>query len=150
MNHRFKITLAAAAVAAVGLLQPATAQEVAEATYADIEQTLGFVPEFFRDVPEHGVAGLWTSMKTFQMNPDTALDGKTKELIGLAVAAQIPCAYCIHAHTRFARANGATDQEIREAVGMAALTRMGSTLLNGAETDLARFEKDIDTLVAGE
>jgi alkylhydroperoxidase/carboxymuconolactone decarboxylase family protein YurZ len=28
-------------------------------------------------------------------NPKGALDGKTKELIALAVAAQIPCDYCI-------------------------------------------------------
>ena len=29
------------------------------------------------------------------MNPTGALDGKTKHLIGLAVAAQIPCTYCV-------------------------------------------------------
>lgn len=150
MNHHFKAALAAVAVATVGLMQPASAQESVEATYADIEQTLGFVPAFFRDMPDHGVAGLWTSIKTLEMNPDTALDGKTKELIGLAVAAQIPCDYCIYSHTQFAKANGASDQEIREAIGMAALTRMGSTLLNGTETDPSRFEKDIDRLVAGE
>ena len=33
------------------------------------------------------------------LNPNSALSGKAKELIGLAVAAQVPCQYCIYAHT---------------------------------------------------
>ena len=48
-------------------------------------------------------------MKTLQLNPNTALPGRTKELIGLAVAAQIPCHYCIVAHTEFAKLNGASE-----------------------------------------
>lgn len=137
---------------ALWVLSPtAYAQETtAEATYADIEETLGFVPDFFKAMPENGVAGLWTTMKTLQMNPNTALDAKTKELIGLAVAAQIPCDYCIHGHTEFAKAAGASEQEIREAIGMAALTRMGSTLIQGAEVDMSQFRVDIEQLVSPE
>lgn len=127
----------------------AYAQETtAEATFADIEETFGFVPDFFTAMPENAVAGVWGTMKSLQMNPNTALDAKTKELIGLAVAAQIPCAYCIPAHTEFARAAGATEQEIREAVGMAALTRMMSTMLQGAEVDMSQFRADIEQLVS--
>lgn len=32
------------------------------------------------------------------MDPKGALDGKTKQLIALGVAAQIPCQYCVYAH----------------------------------------------------
>ena len=32
-----------------------------------------------------------------------AIDGKTMQLVQLAVAAQIPCTYCIYYHTRAAR-----------------------------------------------
>jgi hypothetical protein len=32
--------------------------------------------------------GAWEELKGFQLNPATTLDGRTKELIGLAVAAQ--------------------------------------------------------------
>ena len=71
-----------------------------------------------------------------QLNPDTALDGKTKELMGLAVAAQIPCSYCVYFHTAAAKANGATDEEIKEAVAMAAIVRHWSTVLNGMQVDL--------------
>src|SRR4051812_34672324 len=82
----------------------AIAERESEATYKDIQQTLGFVPGFFKAFPEHGIAGAWEEMKGVQMNPRSALPGKTKELIGLAVAAQIPCRYCIYFHTNVAKA----------------------------------------------
>ena len=87
-------------------------------------------------------------MKGFQLNPKTQLNGKTKELIGLAVAAQIPCQYCIYFHTAAARANGATDEEIRETVAMAAVVRHWSTVLNGMQVDIAGFKRDTDTVLA--
>jgi AhpD family alkylhydroperoxidase len=50
------------------------------------------------------------------------LSGKEKELIGRAVAAQIPCSDCIYFHTAAAKLNGATDTEFREALAMAAIS----------------------------
>lgn len=67
------------------------------------------------------------------MNPTGALDGKTKHLIALGVAAQIPCEYCVFAHTKGARAAGATDAQIKEAIATAALVRFNSTMLNGSD-----------------
>jgi AhpD family alkylhydroperoxidase len=119
----------------------------APATYRDIEATLGIVPGFFRMFPEQGIAGAWSEFKTVQLNPTTALSGKEKELIGLAVAAQIPCSYCIYFHTAAAKANGATEAEIREAVAMAAVTRHWSTVLNGMQADPAAFRQDTDTVL---
>lgn len=116
----------------------------------DIRQTLGFVPQWLRSAPDTLIVGLWASLKGFEMNSSTALDAKTKELIGLAVAAQIPCEYCVYFHTAAARKNGATDQEIREAVGMASVTRMGSTILNGSQVDKVTFRKDTDRMMKGE
>jgi AhpD family alkylhydroperoxidase len=103
------------------LAQPAATQD-AQVTYRDIEQTLGSVPTFFAQMPASAVAGAWAEMKGFQLNPQTRLSGMTKELIGLAVAAQIPCQYCIYFHTA-AKANGASDEEIKETVAMAAVVR---------------------------
>jgi AhpD family alkylhydroperoxidase len=141
------LTLVAAA-ALTALAQPASAQETqSQATYRDIEQTLGSVPSFFRQLPATAIAGAWSEMKTFQLNQDTQLNGKTKELIGLAVAAQIPCQYCIYFHTAAAKANGATDEEIREAVAMAAVARDWSTVLNGMQVDLNGFKRDTDTVL---
>ena len=119
----------------------------AQATYRDIEQTLGSVPGFFKAFPEVGVAGAWTEFKTLQLNPQTKLDGKTKELLGLAVASHIPCHYCIYFHTAAAKANGATDEEIREAVAMAAIVRHWSTVLNGMQVDYKGFKQDTDTVL---
>jgi hypothetical protein len=66
--------------AALGALTwPAFAQETqSQATYRDIEQTLGSVPGFFKQMPATAIAGAWAEMKTFQLNPGTQLDGKTK------------------------------------------------------------------------
>ena len=66
-------------------------------------------------------------------NPAGALHAKTKQLIGLAVAAQIPCAYCVAGHTKAAKAAGATDAQIKEAIAEAALVRFNSTILNGSD-----------------
>jgi AhpD family alkylhydroperoxidase len=49
-------------------------------------------------------------------NPKGAMDGKTKELIGLAVAAQIPCDYCVYGHTIGTKHAGATDEQIKKAI----------------------------------
>ena len=67
------------------------------------------------------------------MNPSGALDAKTKQLIALGVAAQIPCAYCVFAHTKAAKAAGATDAQIKEAIATAAVVRFNSTMLNGSD-----------------
>jgi len=147
------LTAAAGIISNPGLMEPAWAQDAgAQAAYRDIEQTLGSVPTFFKLFPEVGIAGAWAEFKAVQLNPATKLDGKTKELIGLAVAAQIPCHYCVYFHTAAAKLNGATDQEIREAVGMAAISRHWSTVLNGMQVDTAAFKTETDTVlrVAGE
>jgi AhpD family alkylhydroperoxidase len=131
-----------------GSLQVASAQDSsAQTTYRDIEQTLGSVPGFFKQFPEAGIAGAWAEFKSVQLNAKTKLDAKTKELIGLAVSAQIPCQYCIYFHTAAAKANGATDEEVREAVAMAAIARHWSTVLNGMQVDLAAFKRDTDTVL---
>ena len=78
------------------------------------------------------------------------LDPKTRELIGLAVASQIPCQYCIHYHRKAAMANGATEQELREASAVAANTRHWSAILYGAEVDIDAYEASMDALFATE
>jgi AhpD family alkylhydroperoxidase len=139
---------AAAALSVAAFAQMSSAEDAAaQAVYSDIEQTLGTVPSFFKAFPEVGIAGAWSEFKTVQLNPKTQLDGKTKELLGLAVASQIPCGYCIYFHTAAAKANGATEEEIRETVAMAAIVRHWSTVLNGMQVDLAGFKRDTDTVL---
>src|ERR1700747_1937042 len=125
----------------------AAEDSAAQSTYRDIEQTLGSVPSFFKAFPESGIAGAWGEFKSVQLNPKTKLDGKTKELIGLAVSAQIPCQYCVYFHTAAAKLNGATDDEVREAVAMAAISRHWSTVLNGLPVHLPSFKQETDTVL---
>lgn len=146
----YRNIVAISAAAGIGVFAAVTAVSAqdgsAEATYKDIEQTLGSVPSFFKAFPEAGIAGAWAEFKSVQLNPESALDGKTKELLGLAVSAQIPCQYCIYFHTEAARLNGATEEEIREAVAMAAIVRHWSTVLNGMQVDMASFRQEMDTI----
>ena len=135
-------------VAAVSAPAAALATPQADAARADIQKTFGFVPQFIKLVPELSLPGAWMEMKGVQMNPSTALPGKMKELLGLAVAAQIPCEYCIYAHTAFAKLNGATDAEIGEAVAMGAMTRRWSTFMNGIQTDETKFRGELAQLFA--
>lgn len=119
-----------------------------QATYQDIEKTLGVVPTFLKAYPESGLAAAWGEMKSVQLNPNTVLPGRVKELIGLAVAAQIPCKYCVYFHTEAAKANGASENEIKEAIAMAAATRHWSTYISGIQYDDVQFQKDTDKIMS--
>jgi AhpD family alkylhydroperoxidase len=112
---------------------------------ADIQVTLGFMPTFLKSLPQAALPGAWAQLESLQLNPDTALDGKTKELIGLAVASQVPCRYCIYAHTMFARANGATEAEIGEALAVGALTAQLGTFFHGVQVDEAKFRAEVSS-----
>ena len=143
-----KAGLLAAGIGVAGAVTVAAAMaQEPDATYRDINATLGSVPTMFKAMDPSGIAGAWTEFKAVQLNPNTALSGKEKELIGLAVAAQIPCTYCIYFHTQAAKLNGATDAEVREAVAMAAITRHWSTVLNGMQVDPAGFRQETDTVL---
>ena len=59
---------------------------------------------------------------------DGVIPRKYRELIALGVAFTTQCAYCIDTHTKHARANGASKQEIAEAAFVAAAVKAGGTL----------------------
>jgi len=127
---------------------PAAIQVVdARSAMQDMQQTLGYVPEFLRKFPAEGIAGAWKEMRDVVMSPATAIPAKYKTLIGIAVASQIPCRYCLAADGEFAKLEGTTEREVIEAVAMAAITRHWSTYLNGVETDEAQFKRDVDRMV---
>ena len=56
---------------------------------------------------------------------DGALPEKTKQLIAVAVAHTTQCPYCIQGHTKLAHRKGASDEEIMEAIWVAAEMRAG-------------------------
>jgi AhpD family alkylhydroperoxidase len=57
------------------------------------------------------------------------LDAKTRELIALAVAVSLRCDGCITVHTSAAIKNGATKEEIIEALGVAISINAGAALV---------------------
>jgi AhpD family alkylhydroperoxidase len=116
-------------------------------TYDDIKATFGVVPSFMKNYPPEGITGAWELMKAVQFSPNTSIPPKYKELIGLGVAAQIPCNYCVYFHTEAAKSNGATDAEIHEAIAMAGFTRYWSTYLNGVQVNEATYDSDINKVV---
>jgi AhpD family alkylhydroperoxidase len=137
--------------AQTGKPKPSSPIELVDAktALADIQQTLGFVPEFLRRLPESALPGAWRELKEVKLSSTTKLSPKLKALIALAVASQVPSEACVMAETEFAKLAGATDKEIAEAVGMAAITRNMSTMLNGGQTDMKAFRADVAKLVAG-
>lgn len=141
------MTKTLAALAAAALLFSASAVMAQEApnaadTYADIEATYGVVPGFMKAYPETAIAGAWAMTKGLNYAEENVLDPKVKALINLAVAAQIPCQYCVWIETKMAKSRGATDQEVAEAVAQAAFTRHWSTVLNGMQIDFETFKAE--------
>ncbi|MCM2252813.1 MAG: carboxymuconolactone decarboxylase family protein [Ramlibacter sp.] len=63
---------------------------------------------------------------------DGALPTRTKELIAVAVAHVTQCPYCIRGHTAAARKSGASEQEIMEAIWVAAEMRAGAAYAHSA------------------
>lgn len=57
---------------------------------------------------------------------DGALDRRTKQLIAVAVAHVTQCPWCIEGHVKGARREGATPEQIMEAIWVAAEMRAGA------------------------
>lgn len=56
------------------------------------------------------------------------------------------CVYCIPAHAAFARAAGATEEEIKTAVAIAADVALNSSMLYGSQFDMDTFMKMFERL----
>jgi len=70
---------------------------------------------------------------------DGALDGKTKELIALALGVAAHCDGCIGFHTEALVKLGATRLEVEEALGMAVYMGGGPSLMYAADA-IAAYE----------
>lgn len=112
----------------------------------EIEGTFGIFPTMFKVFPKHALPGAWENFK--QLNsPNSIIPPKYRELIQLAVAAQIPCDYCIYYHTASALAFGATEEEIHEAVAQGAATRHWSMILQGNQVAFEDFKTEFDAMM---
>lgn len=62
-----------------------------------------------------------------------ALSAREKALIALAVAHAVQCPYCIDAYTQDSLEKGSTEQQMMEAVHVAAAIRGGASLVHGVQ-----------------
>ena len=66
---------------------------------------------------------------------------KIMYLMSLSAAAGMKCEYCIPAHKSMAVAAGASEEEIKTAIAIAADVALNSSMLYGSEYDMEKFKK---------
>jgi AhpD family alkylhydroperoxidase len=74
----------------------------------------------------------WLELDKIVAREDGAIPRKYRELIALAIACTTQCPYCIEVHTKAAKANGASREEITESALLAAALRAGGAATHGA------------------
>ena len=70
-----------------------------------------------------------------------AIPLKYAQLVALSASVAMKCEYCVPAHTSFAIAAGATEEEIKTAVAIAADVALNSSMLYGTQFDMGEFLK---------
>ena len=98
------------------LLHPESQQAAAEAYYAAVEKNVF----------------------------NGAIPLKHAQLAAISASVAMKCGYCIPAHAAFARAAGATEEEIKTAVAIAADVALNSSMLYGNQFDMDTFMKMFD------
>jgi AhpD family alkylhydroperoxidase len=83
----------------------------------------------------------WLNLNNIVGRENGAIPKKYRELIALAVACTTQCPYCIEAHSRAAKAAGATREEVVETSFVAAALRAGGAATHGAMA-LKFFDKE--------
>ncbi len=93
----------------------------------NIWQYLAFDPALLEDT--------WQEVKSV-MATESLIDGKTKEMLYVAVSIANACSYCIHSHTAAAKARGMTDAEHAELIRIVSLAAKTNHLLTGLQIPL--------------
>ena len=146
MKYVIAVTIAVFVLSTPLLAQEGESDDWVKAQ-AEMKAMFGSVPVMFTKLPAHVQASAWEWFKSMS-NPDAAIPPKYGELIGLGVESQIPCDYCVYAHTTMAKMYGATDEEIQEAVMRGAEVRHWSTILNGNQVEFESFKSEWDGILA--
>ncbi len=74
---------------------------------------------------------------------ESPIEVKEARLIAVSVSAAIRCEYCVSAQVHLAKKSGATDDEIKAAIQIAAEIQRFSTLLYGNEFGIDKLNKII-------
>ncbi len=106
---------------------------------ADLKTLRGGAPEVMK---------AFSSLALSALKPN-ALDGKTKELIALAIGIAVHCDDCIAFHVKAALQLGATREEILETLGMAIYMGAGPSAMYASHA-LAAYSQFTETQAAPE
>jgi AhpD family alkylhydroperoxidase len=92
-------------------------------------QDLNLIPQLLAAAPVEGKAFL--AFDHVAKRGDGHIPPKVREFIALAVALTTQCAYCLDVHTKGAKQQGATREELAELISIAAAVRAGGTMGHG-------------------
>jgi len=116
-----------------------------EDTLKDVQKSFGFVPGFIKGLPQDVVIHDWPLMKKYTLLK-TKIPAKYRELMGLAVAANIKCPYCQLFHRSAAQMNGATDEEFAEVAFLASYTSRWSAMIHAQHYPYETFAKETERI----
>src|SRR6056297_1055071 len=108
----------------------------------EITDTFGQVPPPLGTIPEDDMESEWPFFEKYTVG-ESEIPPKYRELMGLAVAANIKCPYCVHFHRNAAEMHGASEAEITEAQSLSSFTTRYSTILHASEYDLDQFKVEM-------
>lgn len=117
-------------------------EQTYEETREEIEGALGFVPGYFDVLNEQDLVNEWPNFRRYALE-ETAIPPKYRELIGLAVAANLKCPYCQSFHTEAAKMHGATAEELAEISFLASWTARYSALIHAQNYDMETFDQEL-------
>ncbi len=112
-----------------------------EDTLKDIEKSLGIVPGFMKGLPQNVLIHDWPLFKKYTLG-ESKIPAKYRELMGLAVAANIKCPYCQLFHKSAAQMMGATPEELAEIAFLASNTSRWSAIIHAQHYDYDTFAKE--------
>lgn len=108
---------------AIGYIDEDGASEEVRELYEQIREQFGVpqVPNTFRAMA-HKPAFLRALLAMDEaVFSEGSIESKTKHLIAVAVSAASGCEYCLHAHSAIAQMLGASEEEVAEAMSVAAV-----------------------------
>ncbi|WP_222913409.1 carboxymuconolactone decarboxylase family protein [Natrinema sp. SYSU A 869] len=123
----------------------ASQQQLYDETVTDIEETFGLLPGYLEALPEQELVNEWPNLKRFLFG-ETEINPKTREFIGLAMAAAIGCEYCRHFHKGAAQLHGATEEELSELFFLASYTPRYSALIQAQDYDIDVFKEETEQI----
>lgn len=107
-----------------------------------IKDTFGLVPGPLAVIPEDDRDAEWPTFEKYTVG-ESEIPPKYRELIGLAVSANIKCPYCTHFHRKAAQMHGASEAELEEAQSLSSFSTRYSTMLHASEYDIEQFKVEM-------